>query len=116
MIGFGAKKPHSAVLSLTQHPGLKALAGKFYQWIDTTKAQPTPGAEAFAFSTEMLPLQDWKGPGEMVRRQLYLTAPQVFQMQQVIPTGIAGIASGQIYLAGLMDNPYQPDSLNPEIG
>jgi hypothetical protein len=115
IFGHPAKKPGSVVMSLTQHPGLKQLMGKFYSWVDTTNHQPTPGAEAFAFNSEMLPLQDWKGNGEIVRRQLYLTAPQVYQMQNVIPTGLAGIAAGQIYLAGLMDNPYDPDSLNYEV-
>lgn len=88
-----------------QHPSYTAFAGAFYKWVNRTNSLPTPGAEAFAFTSEMLPLQDWKGPGEIVRSQLYLTAPQVYVSQQVVPTGIAGIAAGQIALAALMDNP-----------
>ncbi len=87
------------------HPRIAAFLGKFYTWQNTTGNQPTPGAEAYAFSTEMLPLQDWKGPGEIVRQQFMFTSPQVFVPQSVIPTGIAGIAAGQVAMPQLMDNP-----------
>lgn len=86
------------------HPVYKAFAGKFHRWINTTYQQPTAGAEVMAFASEMLPLYDWKGPGEIVRRQFSIIAPQVYQAQQVIPTGLAGIAAGQIVSAALMDN------------
>jgi hypothetical protein len=103
-----AKKAHpqKTVVDAYQHPDYTRAQGQFYKWLNTTGKQPTPGAEAFAFSTIMLPLQDWKGPGEIVRKQLYLTAPQVYVNQMVIPTGIAGITAGQVALAELMDNPY----------
>ena len=84
----------------------KRMQGAFYKWINTTGNQPTPGAEAMAFSTFMLPLQDWKGPGEIVRQQLYLTAPQVYIQQTPVPTGLAGIQAGRVALAALLDNPY----------
>lgn len=87
------------------HPVFKRAAGKFYNWLNTTGKQPTPGAEAFAFNSEMLPLYDWKGPGEIVQSQFRAFAPQVFVPQSVIPTGIAGIAAGQVVLGQLMDNP-----------
>ncbi|MDE2019971.1 MAG: hypothetical protein KGJ13_06535 [Patescibacteria group bacterium] len=64
------------------------------------------GAEAMAFDVLQLPLELLKGPGEIVWRQLEGTAPQVYVTQQVVPTGIAGIASGQLWEAGLQDNPY----------
>ena len=90
------------------HPAIQKFAGQFYQWINTTVRQPTPGAEAFAFSTEMLPLQDWKGPGEIVRRQFAITSPPLYVMQMVVPTGIAGIAAGQVVSAPLSDNQSTP--------
>lgn len=102
--------PQKQVQDLISVPAAyKKLQGAFYKWINTTNKQPTPGAEAMAFSTLMLPLQDWKGPGEIVRRQLHLTAPQVYVQQTVIPTGLAGIAAGQVALHSLLDNPYTGD-------
>lgn len=99
--------PQKAVQDLISVPAwYKKLQGSFYKWVNTTGNQPTPGAEAFAFSTFMLPLQDWKGPGEIVRQQLHLTAPQVYVQQTVVPTGIAGITAGQVALHSLLDNPY----------
>lgn len=86
------------------HPAYKAFAGKFHRWINTTYQQPTAGAEVMAFASEMLPLYDWKGPGEIVRRQFAITAPQVYVGQQVVPTGLAGIQAGQVISAALMDN------------
>lgn len=87
-----------------QHPAITAFAGRFYKWLNTAGQQPTAGFEVMAFSSLMLPLQDWKGPGEIVQKQLYLTAPAVFQAQVVVPTGIAGIAAGQAISVGLNDN------------
>lgn len=87
------------------HPAYAQFMGSLYKWLNRTANQPSPGAEAFAFANQMLPLYDWKGPGEIVRSQLYLTAPQVYITQTVVPTGIAGIAAGQVALAPLMDNP-----------
>lgn len=87
------------------HPAINKFIGNFYTWVNTTGKQPTPGAEAIAFQTEMLPLQDWKGPGEVVLTQYRAYAPQVYVPQSTIPTGIAGIQAGQIALAQLMDNP-----------
>lgn len=102
--------PQKQVQDLISVPAAyKAMQGAFYRWINTTNKQPTPGAEAFAFASFMLPLQDWKGPGEIVRQQLHLTAPQVYVQQMVIPTGLAGIAAGQVALAALLDNPYTGD-------
>jgi len=80
------------------------LRTNFYPFINRTNNLPTPGAEAFAFNGFMLPINEWKGPGEVVRQQLFLTSPQVYQTQTPIPTGIAGIQAGQIALAQLMDN------------
>lgn len=87
------------------HPAFQKFIGKYYQWKNTTGQQPTPGAEAFAFSKEMLPLYDWKGPGEIVLQQFNAFAPQVFVPQSVLPTGIAGIQAGTVQLAQLLDNP-----------
>lgn len=103
--------PQKAVVALENVPAAyKAMQGAFYRWINRTGKQPTPGAEAMAFASLSLPLQDWKGPGEIVRQQLYLTAPQVYVQQMVVPTGMAGIAAGQVALASLMDNPYNSDA------
>jgi hypothetical protein len=77
----------------------------FIGYINTTGNQPTPGAEAFAYAKQMLPLQEWKGPGEVVLKQAFLTAPQVYVAQTVVPTGIAGIGAGQIWNGQLLDNP-----------
>lgn len=90
---------------MSQHPAFKAFAGRFYTWLNTQRQQPTAGFEVMAFSSLMLPLQDWKGPGEIVQRQLYLTAPAVYQAHVVVPTGIAGITAGQAISVGLMDAP-----------
>lgn len=98
------------------HPRIKAFfIGNPNAWVDQTKNLPTPGTEAFAYAKQMLPILEWKGPGEVVLKQLHLTAPQVYQTQQVIPTGIAGIAAGQIWNGGLIDNPASGDTLAGEI-
>lgn len=98
------------------HPAIKNFFTRgLYGWIDTTGNQPTPGAEASAFAKQMLPIYEWKGPGEVVQKQLYGTAPQVFVQQAVIPTGIAGIGAGQIWNGGLVDNPAASSNLAGEI-
>ncbi len=84
---------------------IKKLSYSFYTWLDQTGRQPTPGAEAFAFNDLTLPLYIEKGPGEVVRNQLFLTAPQYYLAQQVIPTGIAGTAAGTYAVSALMENP-----------
>jgi len=85
------------------------------EYRDTSSRQNYIGPDAQAFMTLMLPLQETKGPGEVVWRQLIATAPQVFVEQTPIVTGIPGIASGQIYSPALQDNPFVDQSLNTEI-
>jgi hypothetical protein len=98
-------------LNISAHVALQKFATNFYNWVNTTGRQPTPGAEAFAFAKQMLPLYDWKGPGEIVQEQLRAYGgPQVFIPQSVVPTGIAGIQAGQIFLAELMANPADPNT------
>lgn len=82
---------------------------------DTSNNQNFIGAEAMAFDKQMLPLYEWKGPGEVVLQQLIAMTPPVFQAQQVVPTGIAGIASGQIWNGGLANNPNITPDLQGEI-
>ncbi len=77
----------------------------FYVWINRTNKQPTPGAEAYAFAKQELPLYEWKGPGEIVRGQFQAFVAPSYVPQSVVPTGIAGIQAGQMALAGLMNNP-----------
>lgn len=77
------------------------ITDSFYLWINTKNRQPTAGAETYAFAQQMLPLLDWKGPGEIVQRNMVFTNPQVYVLQQIVPTGIAGIAAGQIAAATL---------------
>jgi len=73
-------------------------------YVDTSSNQNYIGAEAAAFDRQMLPILEWKGPGEVVQRQLFAGAPPVYVQQVVKPTGIAGIVSGQIWNGGLQDN------------
>jgi len=87
----------------------------FTGYRDTASAQNYIGAEAMAFDRQMLPLQEWKGPGEVVRKQALCTAPQVYVTQSVVPTGLAGIAAGQIWNGSLVDNPLSGDNLSGEI-
>lgn len=72
-----------------------------YTYIDTTARQPAPGAEAFAFAQLMLPLLDWKGPGDIVQRNMQIQSRQLYVTQQVVPTGVAGIAAGQTFAGNL---------------
>lgn len=82
---------------------------------DTQSNQNYIGAEAMAFDREMLPVNMWKGPGEVVRKQLIQTAPQVFVQHTPVPTGIPGIQSGQIWNGSMSDNPNGGDTLQPEV-
>ena len=97
------------------HPVVRKLFTSLYGYVDTSYRQNYIGAEAAAFTTQMLPLTEWKGPGEVVLKQLIATAPQVYVTQQVIPTGLAGIAAGQVWNGGLTDNPAASDTLAQEI-
>jgi len=97
------------------HPAIKDFFSTFYTFRDTSRAQNYIGAEAVAFETEMLPMLEWKGRGEVVLRQLIQTAPQVFVTHSVVPTGIAGIAAGQIWNGELVDNPNNADTLKGTI-
>lgn len=97
------------------HPVIKNFLANFYRWTDTSRNQNYIGAEALAFTDQMLPLYEWKGPGEVVARQLLCTAPQVYVTHQVKPTGIAGIAAGQSWQGRLIDNPNSSPDLNATI-
>lgn len=88
------------------HPALREFfTSAVASYRDTQPNQNYIGAEAMAYETEMLPPYMWKGPGEIVQRQLINTAPQVYVTQSVVPTGIAGIAAGQVWNGQLIDNP-----------
>lgn len=99
------------------HPAIRDFMAKFIlpSYVDTSRNQNYIGAEAAAYQNLNLPIYEWKGPGEVVQRQLIATAPQFFQAQQVVPTGLAGIAAGQIWNGGLIDNPNNGDTLQQEI-
>lgn len=98
------------------HPAIKAFfTSAVASYKDTSSRQNFIGAEAAAFQTLMLPVELVKGPGEVVWKQTINTAPQVYVTQSVVPTGIAGIASGQIWNGGLIDNPNVSDNLSGEI-
>lgn len=85
------------------HPAIRQFFQGFYKYTDTSRNQNYIGAEALAFSEQSLPPYMWKGPGEVVARQLIQTAPQVYVTHTPVPTGIAGIAAGQIWNGGLID-------------
>lgn len=97
------------------HPAIRQFFMGLYGYIDTSARQNYIGAEAQAFAKQSLPLYEWKGPGEVVRHQLIATAPQVAVTQTPVPTGIAGIAAGQIWNGQLIDNPNNGDTLQQEI-
>lgn len=98
------------------HPKIKAMfIGAIGGYIDTSRNQNYIGAEAMAYAKQMLPMYEWKGPGEVVQRQIIATAPQVLVTQSVVPTGIAGIQAGQIWNGELIDNPNSGDTLSGEI-
>lgn len=85
------------------HPAIERFNRWFYSWRDTTDNQPSPGAEAAAFTKQMLPITEWDGSGEPVLGQLSAFAPQVYVQQMVVPTGLAGIEAGQIAHPELSD-------------
>lgn len=87
----------------TNYDAIHAYFAGTYQYIDTTARQPTPGAAAYAFAQQMLPLLDWKGTGDLVQRNMQITSPQLYVRQSTLPTGIAGIGAGQIFNGNLMD-------------
>ncbi len=92
------------------HPAIKEFfVNAITGYTDTSRSQNYIGSEAVAFTRRMLPLYEWKGPGEVVRKQALCTAPQVYVTQTVVPTGIAGIAAGQIWNGGLMDSTLNPN-------
>lgn len=74
-----------------------------YLYINQTGNLPTPGAESYAFAQQMLPLQDWKGPGDIVQRNFMISSPQLYVAKSVSVAGIPGIAAGQIFAGGLVD-------------
>lgn len=87
------------------HAAIRKFNSSFYKWVDTSDNQPSPGAEAMAFTSLMLPIQVYDGAGENVLAQLraWPSVP-VFQYQMVVPTGIAGIVAGQIAPDALTDH------------
>lgn len=91
------------VAPMSAYDKMHSVFAGTYQYIDTTGRQPTPGAEAYAFAQQMLPLQDWKGTGDLVQRNMQITSPQLYVTQSTLPTGIAGIGAGQIFNGNLMD-------------
>lgn len=97
------------------HPAIKSFFSGLYGYVDTTPNQAYIGAEAQAFAKQSLPLYEWKGPGETVVHQIFAGAPQVYVQHTVVPTGIAGIAAGQIWNGQLIDNPNSGDTLSGEI-
>lgn len=74
-----------------------------YTYINQTGNLPTAGAEAFAFSQQMLPLLDWKGSGDLVQKNMQINSRQLYVTQSVVPTGIAGIGAGQTYAGNLLN-------------
>lgn len=74
-----------------------------YLYVDRSGKLPTPGAEAYAFAQQMLPLQDWKGPGDIVQRNMQITSPQLYVAKSTSIAGIPGIAAGQVFAGGLVD-------------
>jgi hypothetical protein len=98
------------------HPAIKQFfTSALVSYEDTSGRQNYIGAEAAAYDKQMLPILEWKGPGEVVMKQLIQTAPQVFVTQSVVPTGIAGIQTGQMWNGGMADNPNAGDTLQAEV-
>lgn len=91
------------------HPRIREFfTSALTEYVDTSENQNFIGANAAAYERQMLPILEWKGPGEVVQRQLMAGAPPVVVQQVVKPTGIAGIAAGQIWNGGLQDNTNGP--------
>ena len=98
------------------HPAIREFfTNAITSYRDTSANQNFIGAEAMAFERQMLPLYEWKGPGEVVYKQLIAGQQQVYVQQTVVPTGIAGIGAGQIWNGGLVDNPSASDTLAGEV-
>lgn len=98
------------------HPAIKEFfTSAVTSYRDQSARQNYIGAEAMAYDRAMLPYYLDKGPGEIVRGQLLAGAPQVYVAHTPVPTGIAGIASGQIWNGELWDNPLASGGTNPNI-
>lgn len=98
------------------HPKIREFfTSAITSYRDTSQNQNYIGAEAQAFDRRILPYYLDKGPGEIVLKQIYAGAPQVYVTQQVVPTGIAGIQAGQIWNGGMSDNPLTNGGLAAEI-
>lgn len=98
------------------HPAIKEFfTSNITSYRDTSADQNYIGAEAMAFDRRILPYYLDKGPGEIVLKQLMAGAPQVYVTQSVVPTGIAGIAAGQIWNGEMTDNPLTGGGTAPEI-
>lgn len=98
------------------HPAIKEFfTSALTSYRDTSTRQNYIGAEAMAFDKRLLPFYLDKGPGEIVLKQLYAGAAQVYVAQSVVPTGIAGIAAGQIWNGIMTDNPLTNGGTLPEI-
>lgn len=98
------------------HPAIKEFfTTALTSYKDTSGNQNFIGAEAMAYTKQMLPLYEWKGPGEVVQQQLIAMSPPVFQAQQVVPTGLAGIGAGQIWNGSMSNNPNLQPDLQGEI-
>lgn len=78
------------------------MRGGFNRWISTRFL--TPGAENQAYTTNLLPVNWYLGGGNAVQGQLSINAPQVYYVQQQVPTGIAGIVHGTVRVPSLADN------------
>lgn len=74
-----------------------------YLYVNQTDKLPQPGAEAYAFAMQMLPLQDWKGPGDIVQKNMMIYSPQLYVAKSVSVAGIPGIAAGQVFSGQLVD-------------
>lgn len=81
----------------------RKFSAGLYQWADKTENLPNAGAEAAAFIKQSLPIQEWDGSGEPTLYQILAQTAPVYVTQMVVPTGIAGIAAGQIYNPQLSD-------------
>lgn len=109
------QRPHEKAWNWV-HPAIKEFfTTAVTSYRDTSQNQNYIGAEAQAFDRRILPFILVKGPGEIVRKQLLAGAPQVYQAQNVVPTGIAGIQAGQIWNGGMSDNPLTGAGLSPEV-
>lgn len=88
---LGAPKNENACCNL-----FNRITVGFQRWKKTRF--PTPGAENCAYDTLTLPMQYFiNNSNYAVMGQLMVIGPEPFIMgQQVIPTGLAGIVSGQL--------------------